>query len=146
MTITMFSILIYLIICTFTDLKKRSISLIISTVFILAGLILCILGYSPHDNFISLLLSLLPGGVLLLLSVVTKEAIGYGDGLMLITMGFYLSHPENLSILLYSLIIAGIFSLFLLTLGKYQRKYKIPFSPFLLLGYLIYFMLFYYFC
>ena len=79
---------------------------------------------------------LLPGIICLLFARVSKEAMGYGDGLFICMMGIYLGVDKLISICLCALFLAGIVALILLVSGKRNGKQEIPFIPFLLLSFL----------
>lgn len=130
--------LIYLIICTVTDLKTRKINLVISLIYFLIG-ITCQIFFIPCDSSI-LFLNLLPGFFLLVISKTTKGAIGCGDAIIFVNMALFLRTFSALNVLFFSLIIASCFSLILLC-KKYSKNYAFPFAPFILSGYLITFLM-----
>lgn len=75
----------------------------------------------------------LPGLFLLLVGWATKEQIGYGDGMVVLLMGFYFD------VLQLSLAVSAGFFLaagfgFLSQLIKRKIKMEIPYLPFLLMG------------
>lgn len=80
-------------------------------------------------------LRFVPGLVCLGLGWLTKEGIGYGDGLMLLCLGCFLSLQQLLSVCLSALTLAGIAAMLLLLVFHKGRKTEIPFVPFLLAGY-----------
>lgn len=73
----------------------------------------------------------------LLLAVATGESIGIGDGMVLAVSGIFLGFRKNLELLLAALFLAGVVSLFLLTVKRKGRKYRLPFVPFLAAAYLL---------
>ncbi|MCI8639786.1 MAG: prepilin peptidase [Coprococcus sp.] len=79
---------------------------------------------------------ILTGGMFLLFSKCSKESIGYGDSWMILNLGILLGIWELLAVLgaafLSSAVAAGIGTMS----GKWNRKTRIPFYPFLTLGYL----------
>lgn len=77
----------------------------------------------------------LPGAVTLLLAWLTRENIGYGDGLVVLCLGCYLSVWEILDLCMAALMMSGFVALFLLLVKKKNRKTEIPFIPFLQAGY-----------
>ena len=76
------------------------------------------------------------GLLLLLISKCTKEAIGYGDSLMILLLGMYLGGMRVLLVLFWASFLAGICSLFLLLGRKRKKKEALPFLPFLAVSYL----------
>ena len=79
-------------------------------------------------------LSLLPGLGFFLLSFLTREKVGYGDGWVLLMIGLFLGVYRCFLILLIGLMSESVVAIVLLTLGKINRDREIPFVPFLLLG------------
>lgn len=76
------------------------------------------------------------GGLLFLLGILTKEAIGIGDGVLLMVTGSFLGGTENFLLFLFALLGAGGYAAILLILKKAGRKTAIPFAPFLLAAYM----------
>jgi len=86
--------------------------------------------------FDQLALRMTPGIGVLIYSRITKERIGYGDGIMMIILGGFLTYPE-----IWWVWCGGIL-LFVMTAGilylckRIQKNTKLPFFPFLWMGYL----------
>ena len=80
-----------------------------------------------------LLCSLLPGMLLLLLGRITSQAVGYGDGWVILILGLFLAPAELLGILGLASALAGIWALYLVV--RKRKDQEIPFLPFLLLGF-----------
>lgn len=77
------------------------------------------------------------GAVIILLSLLTKGAVGFGDGLLLCVTGMLLGPAENLELMtLGALLCAAVLGTGLL-FGKTGWKERFPFVPFLLLAQLI---------
>lgn len=77
-------------------------------------------------------------GVLVLIAArVTGEAIGAGDGLILIVSGIFLGFWRVLWLFMTALFCSGAVALFLLVVKRKGRKYRLPFIPFLLAAYLL---------
>ncbi len=77
---------------------------------------------------------LLPGIFLLLVGFLTREKVGYGDGLMLLVVGLCSGFYGCLFALCVSLVLSSVISLLLLGLHKVRRDSRIAFAPFLALG------------
>ena len=80
--------------------------------------------------------SLLPGVFFLLLSRLFQNAIGIGDGLVLLGIGSFLGLGGVMFTLSIALLAASFYAGALLVFFKKRRKDKIPFLPFLTLGYI----------
>ena len=125
---------VFLMIKGFWDLKYKRIPLHTTLVGGAIGLICLMIEKRTQFTF---LYSFLPGIVLLLLGKLSKGAIGYGDGIVVLTLGLFCKGNELLMILLLALVFAGVVGLVLLVVFKKKGKYEIPFVPFLFLGWII---------
>ena len=73
-------IMIFLCICTFTDIKKRNVCGWLCILNILAAIMLHTIFRDISGK--SLIEGAIIGGIFLIISVVTREKIGYGDSLV----------------------------------------------------------------
>ena len=87
-----------------------------------------------ETDFFLMMLSLIPGIGFFLLSFLTREKVGYGDGWVLLMIGLFSGFSRCFMILLIGLLLESMVAIILLALKKIQRDREIPFSPFLLLG------------
>ena len=79
-------------------------------------------------------LSIIPGLIFIGLTFLTRQEIGMGDGTMMLGIGPVFG-VEVLSIsALFAMTLCGIYSIALIAFGKANKKTKIPFIPFLLVG------------
>ena len=78
------------------------------------------------------------GVVLLLLAVVTSEQIGFGDGLLFLITGVYLDMILNLTLLLGTFMLIGIFSAGCLLLKKKGKDDRVAMAPFALVSYVLF--------
>lgn len=126
--------ILWLSICSWQDLKKKSISIS----FIIGGFVLLFIGslYLNQVSFISRIAGGGIGGILLGLNPLTKGQIGLGDGIIIGIIGICIGFTSNVSILLVALFLSAVISLILLVFKKVDKKQTIPFVPFILLGYL----------
>lgn len=101
-----------------------------------AGLIMSILILliSEDIGILNRLLALIPGLILLLTGFVTRQQIGYGDGIIVLLTGLMVGIKNCLSILVLGFGLIFVFSIFLLLIKKIKKKHRIPFVPFLFLA------------
>lgn len=78
---------------------------------------------------------LVVGVLLLLFGYFSKEAIGMADGVLVSACGVAFGVYETVTLCFFSALYAAFFSLVLLLGKKVGKKSRIPFLPFLLLGY-----------
>ena len=123
-----------LLILSIMDLRTRKISLL---PVLLLGLFAMGYRFWENESLWEVLTGMLPGGVLLLAAWVTKESIGYGDGIVLLVVGVFCGIKKTVAILGISLILAAVMAMLLLVLRRAGRKTELPFLPCLCSGYLL---------
>lgn len=77
-----------------------------------------------------------PGAGCILLSLVSKGAIGMGDGWMLLGMGALMGYELLFYTCIFGMLLAAAAAGVLFLVFHKSRKYSIPFVPFLAAGYL----------
>ena len=121
-------------ICALIDGMKREIPIAVVWLGIAAAVILHMQGTIGDGNWIMTMLSLIPGGIFWMLSFITGEKVGYGDGWMLVMIGLFTGLWRCFLILLIGLVVESIAVLILLAVRRISRDHRVPFAPFLLLG------------
>ena len=76
-------------------------------------------------------------GLLSVVSVVTKQALGFGDAKLFAVIGITLGSFGTYSVLFFSIVISALASVGLLIFKKRSRKDSIPFGPCIFTGYLL---------
>ena len=76
------------------------------------------------------------GAIFVMISKLTKEAIGYGDSFAIIILGIYLGIWGLLEVLVSAFLVLGVIGLFTFVLQKKRGNWSLPFFPFLTVGYL----------
>lgn len=126
----------FLIITTIRDCKDKQIPMDVVIITFIIGVIL--LFFNPNVIWTHSLIGFVGiGGIIALISVLTKGAIGIGDALVIGTIGLILGYKMALAVLLYSLVLSGLIGLELMAFGKVNRKTKLPMVPFMLCAFLI---------
>ena len=83
--------------------------------------------------------SIIGGGLLLIIAIVSNGGMGGGDVKLATVLGLWLGWQYNITLLLLSFILGGIICSLLLLLKIRSRKDYIPFGPFITLaGWLVY--------
>lgn len=83
------------------------------------------------------LAGMLPGALLLVVSLVSGGCIGLGDGIVLLFIGAILGGLTSLHVFMGSFCLIFVFSCIGLILKKMQRKSTLPFIPFYFISYLV---------
>lgn len=129
------SLLAMLGILSMEDLHEKKIRSFEILIFGILGLLFHLI--FKRLSIENLLGGLLIGAGLLLISWLSGEQIGYGDGLLFLVTGIFLGFWDNMILLWGAAILMGLVSLFLYLTGKIGRKERIPFIPFVLLAYVL---------
>ncbi len=127
-------LIVVLIISSVLDIKNKKVPVLLLLSCGVAVLLLSFIDQSMGWGVSAF--GVLLGGVLLVLSKVFHGAIGSGDGLIVMLVGFVMGLYGGCVVLFYSLFLAALFSIVLLSLKKITKKDSIPFVPFILLSYL----------
>lgn len=128
----------------FSNMILTSILLVISIIDIKIKIIpnkLLILGigigiimifFNDNISIISALLGcVICGGLIGIISIVTKGSIGLGDAKLLACVGIWFGLQTTLGIMLISTILSGLVGLILLTFKRVNRKTTMPFAPYI---------------
>ncbi len=121
---------ILLIICTVSDLRTGTIRLSSAVSGTAAGM-LCRLLF-PDLSFADGFAGIMAGAGLLIVSWLTREAIGRGDCYVLCAIGALEGFFRMLEIFFFALLFSAAFAVVLLLRKKADRKTGFPFMPFLL--------------
>lgn len=124
-----------LIMTAYEDWKYKTIRTSVLCVSGAAGIVLHL--YNMPNDSRDMILGAAVGVGIWVLAAVSGERIGKGDGALFTVSGIFLGFEKNLALFLTALFLAGIAAFFLLTIGRKERSYQIPFVPFVLAGYLM---------
>jgi leader peptidase (prepilin peptidase)/N-methyltransferase len=125
-------VLLFLALCAYYDLKSLQLPLFLLVVFGVASGVLCL----ANDGFANgeFLLCLMPGMLFLLISFLTREALGYGDGVVLLLVCLLLEMKTIMLFIMLALALSALTALAVVTLMKKSRQTRLPFMPFLLVA------------
>ncbi len=125
-------IYLFLIICSIQDIKEKRLSKKLLAGF---GMLFFIVSFLMGNiSFSDWIWNMLPGMAAILTAFLTKEQIGYGDGICLLILGNVNSFDVLLGAMMGSLIVMSGYSIILLLLKKGNRKTTLPMLPFLTAG------------
>lgn len=129
---------VFLGICSITDILNRKIYLNVCLGFLAAGIFINILdGQTAALYFI---MAVLPGAAVMFIALATKERVGIGDGFIVITTGVIYGLKNVINICGMTFLILSVYCVIMLLIGKMKLSDKIPFSPFLMIGNMIFIM------
>lgn len=125
---------VFLGICAVCDSMERKIPLAVVWLGMIAAVVLRLEGLAGDGTWEGAALSIVPGALFWLLSFISREKVGYGDGWMLVMIGLFTSLWECFLIMMTALMAGSLVVLILLAAGKASRDDRLPFAPFLLFG------------
>ena len=114
------------------DWKYKAIPLWLSILGGMAGICFCVI--EPREVK-DIVIACIPGMIALVLSKLTNEVIGYGDGITFLVMGVYLPLEKIIAVLMSAFVIAGMVALVLLVVFGKKGRERIAFLPFLMVAY-----------
>ncbi len=126
-------ILAFLVWNSWRDIRKHEISLTLTLIFGIGGMLLF---WQDHETLWDVVGSASVGLGMIGMSILTRGAVGMGDGLLLLALSGVLSSGELLLTLLLGLFLCAVWGTGLLLFRKKEKHTEIPFIPFLSLGYL----------
>lgn len=122
---------VILLVLSVWDVRKKTVPVI--------PVILCVVLVMVYRVFLGEISQTLGGigigGLILMVSFLSGGAVGGGDALVFGMTGALLGISGNVELLLISLILSGIVSLFFVVIKKKGRKYRIPYVPFIGIAY-----------
>lgn len=125
--------LLFLMICSWIDLRSRSLpTAVFITAVIGSGISIIAGGVEPILAAGGLIIGLL----CLFFSRVTREGLGYGDSMLILFLGVGIGLWQIIGVLMIAFFSAAGYSACLLIFRRKNRHYAYPFVPFLLVGYL----------
>ncbi len=133
--IRVIGLLVILVPCVLMDLKTNKLPLFYMLLCGAVALLLNLL--CGLEGLMSMAVGGVIGLVFLLIARLTKETVGYGDGVLILIIGLWCGGADTLGILLMALILAGLVGGIIVLVKKKGRSFRIAFSPYLALSSLI---------
>ena len=128
-------IIVFLIPCTITDLKSKTIPIWWTVVFGISAMIYQI--FWKKQKLEAILFSMIIGVTLLVAAKISNQRIGYGDWIIFLILGLWIGCWDGISLLFFSLILSSIISVYFIIVRRKGRDYRIPFIPFVTAAYII---------
>lgn len=127
--------LFLLMLSAFSDIRKKEISL---------WIVICMAFLSLSDGAIALFngkrtiedlaICLIPGAVMILLALLSRQSMGYGDGVIILAIGMTFGISKLFVGIAIALFTSGIMSIFLIAIRKAKRNDTFPLVPFIFAG------------
>jgi len=123
-----------LLVLSVIDIKKRSITVVGPVILVVVGLIFNVISGLDYKD---MLLPCMVGVFMIIVSKISRESIGFGDSLLILSLGVALDFETFIQTLLVGMMWVCLYSLMLIIVFKKGKKYRVPFIPFLAAGYII---------
>ena len=123
---------IWLGLASFVDIRKKKISKKMLLMGAIIGFLLFV--FNQNGEIKNKLLGLAIGLIFYLIYRISRGQIGLGDVGVLFIIGGAYGIDKSIQIILCSFLLVFICSIFLFIVKKLNRKYELPYLPFLFLG------------
>lgn len=135
------AVLFYLFITSIFDLRKNA----VPQGCLMTGIVIALVmaGYNVNRDIVAwweCTAGVVPGLFLLLMAWATRK-IGYADGWIMIIIGLVSGYQKCMTVLMISLLLSSVLSIFLLLLRRVNRDTKFPFVPVIALSFLLFHLL-----
>ena len=119
------------------DIRTRKCNVVLLGIVTVFGLVYNLIFI--HKTVLWIFFGACVGLIMLGISYITREQIGYGDGHAFIAVGVCVGGKESILLLWFSLVLAGVLGIILSFIKKRRldTKLKLPFIPFAALGYFL---------
>lgn len=128
------ALLLILALAAYKDYKEKQISIYLPFFAAIIGIVLHLV--YQERSLKDILLGMSIGMMFLVCAWIGKGKIGAGDGMMLMVSGLFLGIWDNVVLVMTALGLTGMVALFLVTVMRKERDYRLPFLPFLFTAYL----------
>lgn len=130
-----FFVVFILIILSWQDIRKKKINILLCIIAICFILLINLLFHL--NSLIFMISGIFVGGFVVIVSYITKGAIGIGDGVAFMITGLAAGGIINIEILIISLFLSSIAGMYQLTFKKCNRKKTMAFVPFITIGFIL---------
>lgn len=126
-------LLLFLAVLTYYDLKYKKIPAWLLLLMAVTGMIY-VIKIGDYKN-LSRYMGILVGLVFFALALLSHEAIGKGDALLFLILGWFLGMYQTIFLLFVAFFLSAVFAGFLLLIKKGNFKTSLPFLPFLYIAF-----------
>ena len=126
--------LIYFCAGSWFDIKDQKIPVWFLRFFVILAIGCNVFG--KYQNFREVLAGSILGGIFWVIGWLSKEAIGYGDGIALMTLGIFEGGMQMIPIVFWAFLACGFYGGWKMIRLKIRKDCRIPFYPFLLIAFL----------
>lgn len=126
--------LLFLGIGTYFDIRNKELPVLY---FLCFGIVAIVwMGLSSVENIGNALMGAFVGGFFLMLGWLTRESIGYGDGIGLIILGVFEGWKGMIPVVVGAFLLSSVYGIWRMSGCGDSRFEEIPFYPFLLIAFI----------
>lgn len=125
---------LFLTIETIKDIKTQTVGVWELLIFLIIGFILKIFWF--QESLCKVILSMLVGVIMLVISYLSREALGYGDGMVVLVTGVLCGIKLTLITICNAFFVMSVLAVYLFIRKGLFYKEKVPFVPCILVGFL----------
>lgn len=125
---------LFLTIETIKDIKTQTVELRELLFFLTIGFVLRIFGF--QENVWKIISGMSVGVLMLFISFLSGEALGYGDGMVVLVTGVLCGIRLTMITILIAFFVMAVLAIYLLIRRGFHFREKIPFVPCILVGFL----------
>lgn len=125
-------VMLFLILCSYLDVKYRKIHVSVYLMFMLMSAV--VVACAGRTDWGTLMIGMIPGIIMIVISFISHEKIGYGDSVSIALMGILYKYEMVLSVCAVGFEIIFLASFIMLVTGKAKLCDRLPFMPFLMAG------------
>lgn len=122
----------YLALLSFFDIKCRHLPIIVILIFFFFSIPL----YFLYNTNISFPYSLIPGLISIFISFISRKSLGYGDSIVILSLGIILNLNYVLTVIFIALFLSSFIGVIMFVIYKNPKK-DLAFIPFLLISFII---------
>lgn len=128
-------LLVGLLYFAWQDYRTRYISVAAAMIVGGIGIVVRLLAAADFMTIFEIITSMLIGMGLIIMSVIWRDGVGIGDGILFFVSGCYLNIFENMRLFLRTIFLMGGFVVLCLIIKKIRKNVQIPMAPFMLMAY-----------
>lgn len=129
---------VFLLVCAIVDYKRKEIYVWFCLLNYFSAIVIKV--GTNNFNLDNIIIGIIVCIGLYVIALVTKEAVGVGDVLIILTLTAMVELKVVLNVMIIAFVICAIFSIIGVSIGKMNLKTNIPFVPFIFCGNILFYL------
>lgn len=123
-----------LLVAAIADIRKLRIPMYVITLIYIVSIVIVVLLEKWKMPVSCIVLPLLPGVIMIVIGLITRQKIGIGDGVIVAGIGIGIGMDRCLAMLMFALFAVALVAGAMIACGRVNKHTRIPFVPFILGG------------